>query len=62
MKSVFSVWITADWHERECFDLMGITFENHPSLKRILMPDSWEGYPLRKDYVQDDKRLTWNQR
>lgn len=60
--SVSSVWITADWHERECFDLMGIEYENHPNLKRILMPEDWKGYPLRKDYVQDDERLVWNER
>ena len=48
--SVVSVWPTADWHEREAFDLMGIRFEGHPNLTRILMDDDWEGYPLRKDY------------
>ncbi|MFQ5604721.1 MAG: NADH-quinone oxidoreductase subunit C [bacterium] len=49
--SVESVWRTADWHEREAFDLFGIQFQNHPDLRRILCPDDWEGYPLRKDYV-----------
>ena len=48
--SVNAVWRTADWHEREAFDLMGIKFENHPDFRRILLPDDWEGYPLRKDY------------
>jgi NADH-quinone oxidoreductase subunit C len=48
--SVVSVWPTADWHEREAFDLMGIPFEGHPNLLRILMDDDWEGHPLRKDY------------
>ena len=48
--SVVSVWPTADWHEREQFDLMGIEFEGHPNLTRILLEDDWEGHPLRKDY------------
>ena len=48
--SVVSVWPTADWHEREQFDLMGIQFDGHPNLVRILLEDDWEGHPLRKDY------------
>ena len=48
--SVVSIWPTADWHEREAFDLMGIVFDGHPNLRRIIMEDDWEGYPLRKDY------------
>jgi NADH:ubiquinone oxidoreductase subunit C len=48
--SVVPVWPTADWHEREGWDLMGIPFEGHPNLERILMPDDWGGHPLRKDY------------
>ncbi len=48
--SVVSVWPTADWHEREAFDLMGIAISGHPNLKRILMDEDWEGHPLRKDY------------
>ena len=48
--SVSGAWPAADWHEREAFDLMGVTFRNHPDPRRILMPDDWNGYPLRKDY------------
>ncbi len=62
LPSVTSVWPTADWHERETYDLFGITFEGHPNLKRILMPSDWLGFPLRKDYKVEDPRLVWNER
>ena len=48
--SVAGVWSTADWHERECYDLFGVRFTGHPNLKRILCPEDWVGHPLRKDY------------
>ncbi len=50
--TVSDIWPTADWHEREVYDLSGIRFLGHPNLRRILCPEDWVGYPLRKDYEQ----------
>ena len=53
---VTSVWPTADWHEREIFDLFGVRFAGHPDLRRILLPENCESYPLRKDYPVEGPR------
>ena len=53
--SVAHIWRTADWHEREAFDLVGIHFENHPDLRRILLPADWLGHPLRTDYQEPEQ-------
>lgn len=57
LASVTSIWVGADWYEREAYDLFGIDFDGHPDQRRILMPDDWEGHPLRRDYVMPDDPL-----
>ena len=55
--SVTAVWRGAGWYERETFDLFGVRFRNHPDLRRIMLPEDWEGYPLRKDYPVTGNRV-----
>ncbi len=56
--SIQDLWATANFHEREVFDFFGITFNNHPNMKRLFLTDDWEGYPLRKDYVDEVNMIT----
>lgn len=54
VSTISHIWKTADWHEREAYDLVGVKFKDHPDLRRILLPEDWKGHPLRKDYDDPD--------
>ncbi len=58
--SVMPVWVGVNWHERECYDMYGVVFAGHPDLRRVLLPEDWEGYPLRKDYPLKGPVQEWS--
>lgn len=57
VESVVDLWKAANFQERECFDMLGVNFKNHPDLRRVLCPEDWQGFPLRKDYVVQEKYM-----
>ena len=59
-ESVTEIFPSAIFDEREIYDMFGINFIGHKNLQRLYMPESWQGYPLKKDYIQEDERLAWN--
>lgn len=59
LDSVYDIWATAEFHEREVFDFFGIKFTNHPNLKRLFLTEDWIGYPLRKDYEDDTNMILY---